>query len=205
MDSQATNNDLMEIAKVHKICFPENFSTILGIKFSLLEKFYKEYLIKTPELFLVAENEHREIIGFCMGYYCESNTYMKDYFKHNLFSIGLRLSLLLLTGNKVAWKKLCNSKKSTEWVIKNHSFDSIMINERGDLLSICVLPEYRGAGIAQGLMDEYLTVLKKQNRKLCILSVDPRNGRGVHFYEKNGFVLYKSNGETTASYVKLLG
>lgn len=64
MIRQATKKDLKAIANVHIKCFPDSFSSKLGE--ILLTRFYNEYLSVVPELFLVAENDAQEIVGFCM-------------------------------------------------------------------------------------------------------------------------------------------
>jgi len=79
---------------------------------------------------------------------------------------------------------------------------SISLAQRGDLLSICVLPEYRGHGAAQELLDCYIDMLRKNGRKLCLLTVEKSNSRGIHFYEKNGFVPYKEVGGNAMAYAK---
>lgn len=68
MIRQATLADLDEIVRVHKICFPESFSTALGNTKGgkILASYYKEYLDADPDLFIVSENKSG-INGFCMG------------------------------------------------------------------------------------------------------------------------------------------
>ena len=209
MIRQATEQDLTSIANVHIECFPDSFSTRLGkAKFFggvLLTKFYKEYLEKVPELFLVAENDEKELQGFCMGYYCEDNNYMKNFFKNNFFGIGLRILWLLLTIDNTAWKKLKGTfKKSNPFEVLNHEVEAIQLTDKVDLLSICVLPQCRGNGMAQELINCYEDVLKEQKRKICILTVATDNGRGVHFYEKNGYIPYKEAKEQARTYSKYL-
>lgn len=205
MIRQATQNDLTAIAQVHTKCFPDSFSTRIGCSGGgyLLTRFYGEYLSIVPELFLVAENASHEIVGFCMGYYCENNEYMKNYLKHNAIRIGIRLARLLITGDRIAWGKVIGAFSKTKSESGNSFKNQVPVSERGDLLSICVLPEYRGNGLAQELISSYQDILLQNNRKLCLLSVDIKNSRGIRFYEKNGFVPYKEVGQTR-TYAKIL-
>lgn len=202
----ATYEDLKQIANVHITCFPDSFSTQLG-KFQngmLQQSFYLEYLKAVPELFLVAEDENSKIIGFCMGYYLDKNDYMKKYFRNNFLKISFRSLWLLLSGNKAAWQKISSRfKKSETFKIVNDDFKFSNENA-GDLLSICVLPEYRGQGAAQLLIEKYQEALKKGGKEVCLLSVALENGRGVHFYEKNGFVPYKEVAGKVRTYAKYL-
>ena len=69
------------------------------------------------------------------------------------------------------------------------------------MLSICVLPEYRGTGTAQSLMDSFLTQIEEQGRKICLLTVKTKNLRAVKFYEKNGFTACRRT-EKLTTYAK---
>jgi ribosomal protein S18 acetylase RimI-like enzyme len=201
MIKQATINDLDEIAIVHTKCFPNSFSTALGYR--LLKNFYYEYISEIPELFLLSVDEKNSLYGFCMGYYMEKDHYMKSFLKHNMLAVGLMMCFRLVTGDRRAWKKL-KKNSMPEWKVLNHEYDDIPNNERGDLLSICVLSDYRGCGIANDLIAAYQEVLKNRNRKLCMLSVAVDNARGIRFYEKNGFKLYREAANVTRTYFKQL-
>lgn len=208
---QATIEDLRHIADVHFQCFPDSFSTQIGKAnkggITLQEKFYQEYFRDVPELFLIAEDNNlpqKKIVGFCMGYYLDKNDYMKTYFKNNLFHIVTRTLYLLITGNEPAWEKVRNKfTKSGIFSVVND--DIKVVNEEvGDLLSICVLPNYRGCGVAQEMIEKYQEVLRSKNKKICLLTVAVENGRGVRFYERNGFVPYKEVADKVRTYAKVL-
>lgn len=192
MIRSAKVEDLPQIASLHFECFPDSFSTVLGTgnKGRLLEKYYYEYLLEFPELFLVSENEKQEITGLCMGYYCEKNSCLKKYLKNNLFAIGFRMLYLLLSGNKEAWKKLLNSGKKHTQNIVDEKVKYYASKKKGDLLSICVKAECRGTNIATDLVNEFVLTLQKNNRKVCVLSVMNDNARGISFYKKMGFNCY---------------
>lgn len=200
MVRQATVQDLPQVVAVHIQCFPNSFSTALGKK--LLVKFYTEYISNVPELFLVAEQEGK-ICGFCMGYYCEENPYMKRFFKHNLFAAGLRIAGQLFIGNKAAWKKLTSVfSKKAEFKPIGQPYQAGI--QDGDLLSICVQPQTRGSGAAQALIETYEQVLKDRGRKYCRLTVAVDNPRAIRFYERNGYVPFKEAEGIARSYIKPL-
>ena len=206
---QATLNDLKRISDVHFQCFPNSFSTQLGKANSgvLQQKFYQEYIKDVPELFFVAEDETlpppERVIGFCMGYYLEKNEYMKNFLFHNFFIIALRMGILLFSGSKEAWKKILGRfrKKDFFSVVNNIT---VLAKEAGDLLSICVLENYRGCGVAQQLIEKFEDKLREKNRKICLLTVATNNCRGIHFYEKNMFVPYKEVAGVARTYAKIL-
>ncbi len=202
MIRHATKEDLPQIAKLHFECFPDSFSTVLGKgeKGRLLENYYCEYLSSVPELFLVSENENKEINGLCMGYYCEKNNCLKMYLKHNLFGIAFRMMCLLLSGNKVAWNKVTGKGQKSILVILDEKIKEYSAIQQGDLLSICVKSESRGSNIATDLVKEFVSVLQKNNRQLCVLSVMNGNARGINFYKKMGFSCYMKTNVSSYMY-----
>lgn len=71
-------------------------------------------------------------------------------------------------------------------------------------MSICILPEFRGNGMAQELINEYHNILRANGRKVCLLSVETGNGRAIKFYERNGYEIYKNVSTDKRVYAKLL-
>ena len=156
-------------------------------------------------MFLVAENEEKEIQGFCMGFYCENNNYIKSFLNIIFFRIWFRILWLLIAIDKTTWKKLKSTfKNSNPFIVINDKVDAIPLADKGDLLSICVLPQCRGNGMAQELITRYENVLKEQNRMICLLTVATNNERGVHFYERNGYIPYREQKGTARTYAKYL-
>lgn len=62
-------------------------------------------------------------------------------------------------------------------------WDAAVVNE------LYVVPEWRGEGVADGLMDSAVAVAREQDLPLdrLLLDVDPDNGRAYSFYERHGF------------------
>lgn len=69
MVRQATLEDLHDVAKIHMECFTGTVTSRLGKLWNgkVVVDYYKEYFNVCPELFLVAENDSGEVVGFCMG------------------------------------------------------------------------------------------------------------------------------------------
>ena len=166
----ATQNDLKAIVQVHRICFPKSFTTAMGNH--LLTKYYQEFMAKNPDLFLVSESETDGTInGFCMGYYGENSGSTKQFMYDNRFRFMLRVLWLLLTCNRSAWKRALGVlRKKQNTVTVNDTFRPYSHKDSGELLSICVLPEQRGGGVASQLVDQYTQVLIAQGRHRCVLS-----------------------------------
>jgi len=212
MIRQATLQDLEEISKVHKICFPESYASQLSKMASLggnlLPLFYKEFMEDNPELFVVADDEEKGIVGFCMGYYMDKDDQIQKFMRKNRIAIVWKTILLLVTGNTYVWKKIFSRLKHTpsvcDWTIVNEKYEHFGNDQRGDLLSVCVLPECRGKKYAQGLMELYLKQMKDSGRKICLLSVKQDNLRAIAFYERNGFELYRTRGTEGYTFIKVL-
>lgn len=175
---------------------------------NLLVSFYREYLNDNPELFWVADDEDKGIVGFCMGYYMDKDDQMQNFMKHNRFKVLWKTLLLMLSGNKQTWSKMLTRFKhkpsQSDWTIVNDKNEHILNNQRGDLLSVCVIPEGRGKGYAQSMMEAYLAAMKVYGRKLCLLSVRTDNLRARRYYERNGFEIYRTRGKDGLTYMKLL-
>lgn len=207
----ASKKDLLAVASIHSICFPKSYSTQLGKvgeeNNNLLCKFYLEYMNDAPNLFWVAEDENYGIVGFCMGYYMDKNDQMHNFIKQNRLQVVVKTGILILMGNKPTWDKVfsCFKKgKNFAQKIVDFSNEHIKDDMRGDLLSVCVLPEYRGEKYAQQLMVAFLNAMKESGRKLCLLSVKSDNYRAIHYYERNGFQLYRVRGEEGLTYMRRL-
>lgn len=212
MIRQATLQDLESIARVHKICFPESYVTQLS-KFKFLggdqlPLFYKEFLEDNPELFVVAEDPQNGIVGFCMGYYMDKDHQIPNFMHKNRLAIAWKTFLLLISGNRYTWRKLfsrlIHRPDVSDWTIVNDKYERYGNDQRGDLLSVCVLPEFRGKNYAQEMMEFYLKSMKASGRKLCLLSVKQDNSRAIAYYERNGFVLYRTRGTVGYTFIKVL-
>lgn len=184
----AKEADLEEITKVHMECFPDYFSTKLGK--SLLKDFYAQYLKKFPHLFVVASDEDaNKIVGLTNGYVIGQN--IRDGFvKNNFVRLMLKGVYLLVTFDKVAWGKVSKffKKSNNANVNSNKSKDG-----EGDLLSICVLPSYRGSGASYLMVEKFEEGLKELNINTYYLSVFLDNERARAFYEKCGFEFFNEN------------
>ena len=212
MIRQARIQDLPDIARVHRICFPDSYSSQLcrmDTPFfggNLLISFYLEYFNDNPELFWVADDDEKGIVGFCMGYYMDKDDQMQNFMKHNRLRIIWKTFFLLLSFNNQAWKKIFSRIKHkpslNDWTIVNDRYENILNDQRGDLLSVCVVPDGRGKGYAQDMMDAFLAAMKNHGRKLLLLSVKTDNIRARKYYERNGFELYRKRGEDGLTYMK---
>lgn len=193
----ATREDLPEIASVHMNCFPDYFSSKVGK--NLLVKFYAEYLENFPDLFVVARDEdENKIIGFANGYILGKDI-QKGFVKKNVVKIAFRVLLKLICLDKTTWRRVCNTIKKP----KPPKGKKPVKDGMGDLLSICVLDEYRGCGASRKLVEMFEEGLKRNDRYEYVLTVFPDNVRARAFYEKCGFQIYYETVEDV-KYIKKL-
>ncbi len=207
---QAKESDIYLITKTHSLCFSHGFTSSLHkLNYNCLGRdlaaaFYLEYLKDFPELFIVAE-ANGTIVGFCMGYYLNKKDQLSRFLKRNAKRLLLKVPVLLLMGDKSTWKKVyqvITNSREKEDVINPYPED-ITKDEISDILSICVLPEYRGLNIASRLLDEFITTSRDKQCKVCLLTVEDNNLRAINFYKKMGFEVY-SNKVNKKGYKKML-
>ena len=62
---KATSSDMLNVAEIHKVCFPGYLSTKIGCgrNSKLMSKLYLEILQCSPELFYVITNDNQQIVG----------------------------------------------------------------------------------------------------------------------------------------------
>lgn len=184
--------DIPALVKVHMRCFPDYFLTSLGYR--LLIAFYTEYMQEAQELFVLAE-EDSSVIGFVMGHYSGASARSR-FERKNKKALTLRILVLCLRGNKEA---LCRAiVKFTSIFKKKSALIVTPVNpDKASLLSIGVLPEYRGQSVAQEMVTRFEDILRSKRKHFYTLSVRNENERAVSFYYKLGMkVLRQTDGET---------
>ena len=188
----AKKEDLAEISQVHIMCFPTSPSTTWGGV--LIEKYYSEYLTAAPELFKVCKSDGKTI-GFCMGYYLENSNIQRNFIKKNYIRIAFKALMRLMCMDKAIIERILPHKGSDPLISVNTAVGRYLTNEQVDLLSTCVLPEYRGSGSADELIHCFEHQASEKGRKAIILSVKSDNIRAIKFYEKHGYQVKSKNSE----------
>lgn len=203
---KAKSEDIAEISSIHIHCFQGNFLSLLGVKGV---HYYYQFFIEQPlGICLVAENE-KGLAGFVTGWQ-KGASYQKPlvmqygaylifylllaFLKHPrqlLATFPSRLPLLfhlwkLALRGIVFWKKSSTSPVG-EW-------DK---NKNASLLSIAVLPDFRGSDAATSLISEFVKNCRERNVPDITLSVHSDNYRARKFYEKNAWVVSNETGALT--------
>ena len=189
----ATEADLPVVCDVHAKSFPESFSTRLGKK--LLANYYYEFYREAPHLFLVCENDEGKMCGFVMGYVLGKTNAISNFMKKNRLRMGMKVLGLLLCFDKLAWRKVKNTLFKKKTPEQAQSAPVIDKTGEGDLLSICVTEDMRGTGAAVEMVNSYNRVLLEHGHKVCYLTCETSNPRGLAFYRKLGYEIAEESKE----------
>ena len=157
-----------EIAKLHQEAINQGFLSSLGLSF--LSLLY-ESIDKCPSGILIVEKDQGKIIGFASGTLGTVSIYktlLKSWFRLSLcldnFYVFLKFRQIL--------EILLLSSKAKDQVKK--------------LLSIAVLPPYRGLGIAQNLYTSICNEFSKSDANSFSIVVGNELVRALNFYKKMG-------------------
>lgn len=102
--------------------------------------------------------------------------------------------ILFLRGDGAAWKKVLS--RLNKGVSSADSCATKVQDGEGGLLSICVLPEYRGSGAAAPLINQFEEGPAERSIYTYYLSVYKTNDRAKAFYEKMGFQVFHEGGDS---------
>lgn len=133
------------------------------------------------------------LIGFANGYVIGQNV-RNHFIKAHFPRLLLKGVSLLLRGDSAAWKKVLS--RLNKGVSSADSCATKVQDGEGDLLSICVLPEYRGSGAAAPLINQFEEGLAERSIYTYYLSVYKTNDRAKAFYEKMGFQVFHEGGDS---------
>ena len=142
----ATKNDCLRIAEIHFQEIKYGFLNQLGKKF--LSYFYMA-MITSPNAFLVVAEEDDRVIGFISG--CTNlNKFYKDFVKQYTFKSFLILLKKIFSFSifKKVFEVMSYSKKEEKDL------------PQSELLSIAIIKEYQGQGIAQKLLERFVLEMK---------------------------------------------
>ena len=182
-----------EITICHLQCFPRSFSSKLGLR----------YVTKSLEWFFEDENNrflfhieyNRKIVGYCGGFQSlregdGSTSGMLQYAMPEAIKGIIRKPYLLFHFELIRRYPLI-FKNVKRRIFKNQknvpvSNDNFNVPKIG-LVVIGVLPEYRGKGCFELLMQRFEEECKKRNVEKMILSVKASNARAMGAYLKAGW------------------
>ena len=173
----ADKKDALQIAQIHKNEINKGFLSSLGIVF--LGNFYSA-LIESKFSFCVVAKEDDRIVGFISGVF-DLNKFYQYFLKNYFFQ-----SVVLL------YKKIFNIsyiKKILETLLYPVKEKNL---PPAELLTMAVLKQFQGQGIAGKMFFEFLGEMKKRDIKTFKVLVGEELKSAIAFYEKNGFTFLKN-------------
>jgi len=186
-------SQIKDIGICHLKCFPSSFSSKLGLK----------YINKSFEWFLTNENRFlfhiecdNKVVGYCGGFRSSyhgdgSTSGMLQYAMPEAIKGIIKRPYLLFHPEfvkryplvlKNIWRRIYKSRKSIP-SINNYNSNDAKIG----LVVIGVLPEYRGKGCFELLMQQFEKESKNRKAEKITLSVKATNARAIAAYKKAGF------------------
>ena len=190
------------MAQCHAKSFPGRFMTEMG--YHWLCALYAFFIKHRGSICQVAIDANGDVIGLAVG----GNPHIRNEFLS---------SALFRYPHLIFWKFL--SKRLVRRVLLQelagqlhrkrtaaHSGDTKVPStgvRSGNLLSICVLPDYKGTGVAGKLIEPFKLACKAYGYERLTLSVLSENSRAVAFYKKHGWRQSGKSGESTRFFLDL--
>ena len=171
---QAREQDLKAVAAIHRQIFSTTLSGQLGERF--LEEYYRKIKISPGGIVIVCENKG-QVIGFISGLSSKDNFLFPLLIK-NVWSILKELAV-----HPTIFKNIFRFIKRS-LVLKEGKFNA-------ELMALAVLEEYRGKGLASGLVARMEEFFVSKNVKEYKVFTDLKSSTGYGFYEKSGFRLFQ--------------
>jgi ribosomal protein S18 acetylase RimI-like enzyme len=176
------------MAKCHIKSFPGRFMTEMG--YHWLCALYRFFIRHSESICQVAIDADDKLVGLAVG----GNQNIREEF---LSSAPFRYPHTIFW--KFLSKRLVRRVLLQELARKLHRKNTQSPNSKirsGNLLSICVLPDYEGTGVAGRLIKSFQLACKAEGFKRLTLSVDKENSRAVAFYKKHGWHQSSISGES---------
>jgi ribosomal protein S18 acetylase RimI-like enzyme len=193
--AKAQEEHIPDMVQCHIKSFPGSFMTEMG--YHWLCALYRFFISHNGSICRVAVDTDGEVVGLAVGGY----SHIREEF---LSSAIFRYPHLIF------WKFL--SKRLVRRVLlqelagklrrkrnANHSGDIVAPKDEvrwGNLLSIGVLPDYEGTGVAGKLIESFQLACKTEGYKRLTLSVEKENSRAIAFYKKHGWRQSDVSGES---------
>ena len=177
--SLATKKDATQIAIIRKREINQGFLSQLGVKF--LSKLYKSTMV-SPNAFTIVAKDNDKVIGFISGCTNVAKFY-HDFFKKYFFQVFFILlpKMFKLSILKKIFETLKYPQQKEEKKLPG-----------AELLTIAILKEYHGQGIAQKMFEKFVKEMKKREIKQFKVIVGESLMRAIRFYEKIGFKFHSS-------------
>ena len=174
------------MAQCHIESFPGRFMTEMG--YHWLCALYRFFIKHHRSICRVAFDANGKVVGLAAG----GDPHIRDEFlssalfryPHLIFWKFLSKRLV----RRVLLQELAGKLRPKYTAV--HSEDAKTSSAgicSGNLLSICVLPDYKGTGVGGKLIESFQLACKAAGYERVTLSVLKQNSRAVAFYKKHGW------------------
>lgn len=179
-----SQEDLYQVAKIHKIAFPDSALTKLGLEAT--RRYYEWQLVGPHDCHAIGIFEAERLLGFCFGgiFHGALNGFLR---KNKRFLVFLIITHPWLLTNPLFKERISLAIHSLFPKKTVKPVKSIKSKPSFGILSIAVDPSKQGQGIGGLLMNQSeLAALEKGFQKMH-LSVHPDNVQAITFYASLGW------------------
>ena len=173
-------SQLDQIVAIHQTCFPNSQATKYGERF--LKGYYKGVCESENSVSFVSIVEGK-VVGFVAGG-VNKRTLSRQILSNSKSHIFLSFFENFVKHPIITVKKFWGYGRA--YIFPNRK-ETFYHQNTSVLDSIALLPEFRGKGIAEELVNVFLKALKDKGNSACRLGVEAENIPARKFYEKMKF------------------
>ena len=183
---EAQQGHVSGMAQCHANCFPGRFMTEMGHNW--LCALYRFFIKHSGGICRVAVEADGKVVGLAVG----GNPHIRDEFLNSALFRYPHLLFWKFLSKRLVRRVLLQefARKLRQMRAAAHSDDTKTQSggvRSGNLLSICVLPDYKGIGVAGKLIESFQLACAAEGYERLTLSVLSENSRAVAFYKKRGW------------------
>ena len=184
--TKAQEAHIPAMALCHIKSFPGRFMTEMGKTW--LCALYRFFIMHKKSICQVTVYIDGKIIGLAVG----GDQNIRDEFLSTALCRYPHIIFWKFLSNRIVRRVLLQElarklhRKNTAALSKKTQLSNSRISS-GSLLSICVLPDYEGAGIAGKLIESFQLACKTEGYEQLTLSVLKENSHAAAFYKKHGW------------------
>lgn len=190
------------MAQCHTKSFPGRFMTEMG--YNWLCTLYRFFIKHRGSICRVAVDANGKVVGLAVG----GDPHIREEF---LSSAPFRCPHLIFRKflSKRMVRRVLLQELARKLRRKRAAADSgdtkapSNVVRTGSLLSICVLPNYKGTGVAGKLIESFQLACKAEGYERLTLSVLKQNSHAVAFYQKHGWRQSDKSGESIRFFLDL--
>ena len=199
---KAQPENLRSMADCHLESFPGHFMTEMGHKW--ICSLYKFFINHPEGICYIAEDNKEKVVGLAVGGKPDIRDRFLKYamirYPHIILWKFLTKALVRKTLiNELVRKLVLKREKNLPEKAEPKNINI----KQGNLLSICVLPERQGGGVADELIESFQGACADMGYEQIKLSVLCENSRAKSFYQKHGWQESEISGSSTKYVLKL--